>query len=250
MRDIGDRMKANYENRSRHELVRRMPVIIRVDGKAFHTFTRNFERPFSQRIIDAMVKGALAVAEEAQGFKLGYVQSDEASFFLTDYDDFSTQGWFNYVKSKVETIAASVMTATFNDALQAGRLAHFDARAFNLPREEVANYFLWRAMDWARNSVTMYCGAFYSPKQMHAQGKADQHEMLHAVGKNWATDLSDQRRNGTFILRDGTLRTDVLPTYAAVSALVDEWLHVDRATSPERVDTTSANNPGSINRTN
>lgn len=226
---IGDRMKANYEDRSRHLLLRRMPVIVRVDGKAFHTFTRSFE-PFDARIINAMQDSALAVCEEAQGCKCAYIQSDEASFLLTDYDTLTTEAWFGYVKSKVETIAASVMTAAFNRVLKTARLAYFDARAFNIPKEEVANYFLWRVMDWERNSVAMYCGSHFSAKQMHGQGKADQHEMLHGIGKNWATDLADVERNGCWLIRSEsgwTPRFDILPNWSNINAIVEPL--IDRA---------------------
>ena len=220
-------MKANYESRFRRELMRRTPLIVRVDGRAFHTYTRGMERPFSERLINAMVEAAQAVGAEMQGFKAGYVQSDEASFFATDYDTVQTGAWFGYVQSKVETIASSVMTAAFNRAMGNGRDAHFDARAFNVPREEVANYFLWRAMDWERNSVGMYCRAFFSHKQMSGQGKADQHEMLYGIGKNWATDLDARLRNGTWIFADGRVRTDVMPKYGEIAEILDPMIHCD-----------------------
>jgi tRNA(His) guanylyltransferase len=232
VRDIGDRMKANYEDRSRHLLVRRMPVVVRVDGKAFHTFTRGMAEPFDGSLVTAMVSAAQRVAEEMQGFKVGYIQSDEASFLLTDYDGLQTEAWFGYVKSKVETISASVMTAAFNLFMGdygCRKLAHFDARAFNIPREEVVNYFLWRALDWERNSVAMYCGAFHSSKQMHGQGKSDQHEMLHKLGKNWATDLNPQLRNGTWIFGDGCSQTDIVPSYATLAPLIDQYVNCDRS---------------------
>lgn len=226
---LGDRMKGNYEAPAKHLLTRRMPVIVRVDGRAFHTFTRGLDRPFDRGLQDAMVAGAMAVAEEMQGFKLAYVQSDEASFLLTDYDTFETQPWFGYVKSKVETIAASAMTAGFaRVSPNTSRMAMFDARAFSLPREEVANYFLWRALDWQRNSVAMYCGAHYSAKQMHGMGRSDQHEMLHAKGLNWATDLLPVWRNGFWLTKDGA-RDDIEPKYAEIAALVQPLVNCDLA---------------------
>lgn len=220
MKAIGDRIKSNYENRARYELTRRTPVIVRVDGRAFHTFTRGMNKPFDQKLIDSMVAGAVAVASEMQGFKAAYVQSDEASFFMTDYDTLQTDGWFGYCKSKIETISASVMTAAFNRNIALSHDAYFDARAFNIPKEEVANYFLWRCMDWERNSVSMYCNAHFSHKQMHGQGKAQQHEMLHTIGRNWTTDLTSQQRNGTWIFGQGEKRTDVLPSYDVINGLL------------------------------
>lgn len=238
---LGDRMKGNYEARDRHYLARRTPVIVRVDGRAFHTFTRGFEKPFDQRIMNAMTCAARAVCENAQGCKCAYVQSDEASFLLTDYDTLQKDAWFDYSQSKIESIAASLMTAVFNDYLRdlgTQKLAQFDARAFNVPREEVANYFLWRAKDWERNSVSMYCGAFYSAKEMHGQGRADQHEMLHAKGKNWATDLTPQQRNGTWFLphfvsgeRESAFIQcyEPLPQFADIDAVIDPLVNCDKA---------------------
>lgn len=234
---LGDRMKNNYERPARRVLTRRMPVIVRVDGRAFHTYTRGMERPFDLRMVQAMVKAATNTAGEMQGFKLGYVQSDEASFLLTDYDTFETQPWFGNVQNKIESITASLMTAYFNRAMETSRLATFDARAFSIPQEEIANYFLWRALDWERNSVQMYAQGHFSPKQLHGQGRADQHEMLHTKGLNWATDLSDQLRNGTFILRDG-MASDVLPNYQAVAAILSRAV-----TSPEPILAEEAGSP-------
>lgn len=227
MTDIGDRMKSFYEVRARRMLMRRTPLIVRVDGRAFHTFTRGMERPFDQKLIDAMIHAATSVSHEMQGFKAAYIQSDEASFFATDYDSLQTDGWFGYSQSKIETISASVMTAAFNRTMGMDRDAHFDARAFNIPREEVSNYFLWRSMDWERNSTSMYCGAFFSHRQMHGKGRSAQHELLHGAGKNWATDLSSQHRNGTWVFADGTKRTDILPRYDDIDSALNDLIQCD-----------------------
>lgn len=237
MQDIGDRMKANYEDRNRFYLARRTPVIVRVDGKAFHTYTRGFDRPFDMPLVVAMVDAAKHVAEEMQGFKAAYIQSDEASFFLTDYDELNTEAWFDYNKSKIETIAAATMTAYFNVHRLRTTVAVFDARSFSIPKEEVVNYFLWRAKDWERNSVSMYCRSIYSANQMHGQGKADQHELLHQAGKNWATDLSDQLRNGTWLFRSEreiVKRCDLLPKYADIAAVLDPLVNCDKQADPTK----------------
>lgn len=227
MKAIGDRIKNNYENRARQELIRRMPVIVRVDGRAFHTFTRGMKKPFDRYLIEAMVAGAKTVAAEMQGFKAAYIQSDEASFFITDYDTLQTHGWFDYRKSKIETISASIMTAAFNRKISLERDAHFDARAFNIPREEVANYFLWRVLDWERNSLSMYCKSFFSHKQMQGCGKVEQHEMLHSIGLNWAKDLTDQERNGTWIFVGGSTRVDISASYDTINQLLEPLIQCD-----------------------
>ena len=227
MKSIGDRIKENYENRARYELTRRIPVIIRIDGRAFHTFTRGMNRPFDQKLIDTMVESARVVANSIQGCKAAYVQSDEASFLVTDYDTLQTDAWFGYNKSKVESISSSIMTASFNRIMSIGTDAYFDSRSFNVPREEVSNYFLWRALDWERNSLTMYAGSFFSHKQLHGMNSADKHEMLHEIGKNWTTDLTSQQRNGTFII-SGEVRTDILPTYEQIDSVLSNLVYCDK----------------------
>lgn len=222
--NLGLRMKENYENRSQFYLTRRTPVIVRIDGRAFHTFTKSFKRPFDRRIIDSMVLSALTVAGEMQGFKLAYMQSDEASFLLTDYDTLETQAWFDYNKSKIETICASIMTAAFARCMRladVNQLAFFDARAFNIPVDEVSNYFLWRMQDWARNSVSMYARAYFSHKQLVGKKVTDMHEMLYRIGKNWTTDLCDDERNGTLILQNGITVVNCQPTYNDIDHYVE-----------------------------
>jgi len=232
---LGDRMKSNYELRQRRYLTCRTPVIVRVDGKAFHTFTKGFDKPFDARLMDAMILAASQLFGEAQGCKMGYIQSDEASFVLTDYDKLDTQGWFNYNADKIESISASCMTMAFNRAMRLCNrpgTAMFDARAFNIPKDEVANYFLWRAQDWHRNSITMYSQSFFSHKELHGKTCADMHEMLHGIGKNWTHDLDDDAKNGTFIARiDGEnhIVDTIKPKYGPISELWD-------AVRPEEID--------------
>lgn len=226
MKDIGDRMKNNYENRHRLYLTRRIPVIIRVDGRAFHSYTKNMNRPFDDTFINSMISSAKAVAEDMHGFKIAYVQSDEVSFLITDFDDLLTEAWFDYNKSKIETISASLMTAWFNKFMNTGKLAAFDARSFSIPVSEVANYFVWRSKDWERNSLAMYCGSFFSHKSLMNKNNKDRHDMLHAIGKNW-NDLNDTYKNGTFIIKDcGNIitRNNVLPRYDAISKVVEPYL--------------------------
>ena len=201
---LGDRMK-RYEQVQHHCLTRRMPAIIRVDGKAFHSFTRHCVKPFDNRLTDSLVSAAREVARSMQGFKLAYLQSDEISFMLCDYDAIETEAWFDYDLAKLVSVSASAMTAWFNFFHRTSdgepHVAMFDSRAFNVPEQEAANYFLWRAKDWERNSLSMYCRAYFSDKEMHGKGREQQHEMLHSVGKNWTTDLTEREKNGTWITR-------------------------------------------------
>lgn len=217
---IGTRFKDNYELRARHYLLRRVPVIIRVDGRAFHTLTRGATKPFDANVIKSMRAAAIETFTQMQGCKMAYIQSDEASFLLTDYDQFDTQAWFDYNKSKIETIAAATMSVAFTS--QYGRPGVFDARAFNVPVNEVSNYFLWRSLDWRRNSVAMYAQANFSHNELQGKRVADMHEMLHGIGKNWTTDLSDTEKNGTFLVQSPisfSVLASVKPDYKDIDVL-------------------------------
>lgn len=243
MEQLGDRIKQNYENRARHYLTRRMPVILRIDGVAFHTFTRPFEKPFSEEIIQSMLYSTIAIAKKIQGFKCAFVQSDEVSILLTDYDRFETSAWFDYNKSKVESVTASLMAGYFQRNIFdeflykqfTDNIPYFDCRSFNIPREEVVNYFLWRALDWKRNSLNMYCSSFFSHKQLENKNQADKHEMLHNIGKNWTTDLEPIIKNGSFVVKENVDNRevykslhDVLPNYDSIAAVLDPLIYCDK----------------------
>jgi len=229
---LSGRMK-RYEKVSSPELYRKIPVIVRVDGRAFYTFTRKFKRPYDENFIKAMLSAARAVAEDMQGFKLGYVQSDEASFLLTDYDNIESQPWFDNDLSKIVSIASSLMSVYFNSHIyditmgQINKQVVFDARAFNLPKEEVANYFLFRSKDWERNSLQMYARSIFSHKELNGKKRKDIHEMLHIKGRNWTKDVPLQEKNGTFFYKGkiGLInKIDILPNYESVSALVETFI--------------------------
>lgn len=200
---IGERMKTNYENRYRVRLTRRTPAIIRLDGKAFHTLTKHFEKPFDFHFINSMNGTARVLCNEIQNAKCAYVQSDEISILLIDYDSLQTEAWFDYNLQKMVSVSAGLASANFLLFMRYFGLEYidapcFDSRTFNIPREEVCNYFIWRQKDWIRNSVHMYASSFYSHKQLNKKKQEDMHEMLHEKGKNWI-DLDGKLKNGSFI---------------------------------------------------
>ena len=204
---LGDRMKG-YENAYRMYLPQRLPVIVRVDGRAFHTLTKCFKRPFDFLFHNVMVKTATALCQEISGAKIAYTQSDEISVLITNNDTIDTQPWFGNNLQKLVSLAASIATLSFNNALRRESLskvadtlensiylngiyhnawlhATFDARAFVLPEDEVCNYFHWRQTDATRNSIQMAAQALYSHKELHGKNCDDLQEMIFQKGINW-----------------------------------------------------------------
>jgi len=232
---LGARMK-RYEDVSHHALTRRTPVIIRVDGKSFHTYTEKLERPFDRTLIMAMVTAATRVMNNIQGCKLAYVASDEASFLLTDWENLETQPWFDYNLQKIVSIAASLMTAYFNTeiktlndlylasfdipAFKPLASAMFDARAFNIPREEVSNYFLWRAKDWERNSLQMVARNEFSHKQLQGIDCDTIKTMLLSQNIDWENFREDEKY-GTFVTKTGD-GIFIKPNFVDINTFVEK----------------------------
>jgi tRNA(His) 5'-end guanylyltransferase len=203
---LGDRIKSYYEDRYRISLPRRSNVIIRVDGRSFHTYTKGLKRPYDEGLSEDMDATMKYLCENIQGAKMGYVQSDEISIWLTDYDDIKTDAWFDYNIQKMCSIAAALATAKFNqlrmqrrcwdgddldgildsDEIATHKLAMFDARVFVIPGiNEVANYFIWRQQDATRNSISMAAQSMYSPKDLHGKTSEEKQEMMFQKGTNW-----------------------------------------------------------------
>lgn len=211
---LGDRMKGQYEDRTRFMLPRRTYTILRLDGKAFHTYTRGLKKPFDNDLFEDMDAAIVQLLPEIQGAVLAYTQSDEISVLVTDFAKPSTSAWFDGNLQKMVSVASSIMTAEFNQLRRMRHfetqpsfanfsLAFFDCRAFTIPdRIEVMNYFRWRQQDCVRNSVSMVAQANFSHNELHGKGQSDMHEMLHQKGVNWATDFTDGEKNGRVIVKE------------------------------------------------
>jgi tRNA(His) 5'-end guanylyltransferase len=180
-----------------------MPVIIRLDGKAFHTMTRRCEKPFDDWFANSMVDTAVELCANIQGAKCAYIQSDEISILVTDFARLTSDAWFDYNLQKMVSVSAGIASAYFSKCFFycQTKYATFDSRAFNVPKDEVCNYFIWRQQDWIRNSIHMLSQSYYSHKQLHKKNTKDMHEMLYEKGVNWA-DLAPKWKNGTFVFYD------------------------------------------------
>ena len=213
--ELGIRMKTYYEQIPKTKLMRRTPVAIRLDGKAFHTFTRGFEKPFDEVLGNAMRETMKYLCENIQGCVFGYTQSDEITLILVDYRKLNSDAWFDYEVQKMCSISASMATMKCNkifyqnftqwkdklfnckDIEYANKLldaycvaiekgAMFDARCFNIPKEEVANLIYWRQLDASRNSIQMVGQAYFSHNELQHKSNSNIQDMLmekHQI--NW-----------------------------------------------------------------
>lgn len=244
---LGDRMKNNYENRSKTYLVRRMPVIIRLDGKAFHTFTRGMKKPYDKIFHNTMNATMEYLCENIQGCKLGYTQSDEITLLLTDYDTLDTDAWFDNNVQKICSVSASMATMAFNklldmnvndyyesiwdeviedweaptedvkyygklvDAVEKG--AMFDSRCFNIPEEEVTNCFIWRQQDATRNAIQMLGQCNFSHKELHGKSCNDIQDMLMTQKGINFNDMPTEFKRGVCCVKEKYAAVD-LATYS------------------------------------
>lgn len=234
---LGDRMKNNYENVNRFYLTRRIPVIIRMDMKAGHTFTRGMKKPFDDIFVKTMQETMKYLCENIQGCVLGYTQSDEISLVLTDYAEFTTDAWFGNNLQKMCSVSASMATLAFNKVFNdnivkyidnhfdtdcdvmkdlaeytkilinaRNKGAMFDSRVFTIPKEEVCNYMIWRQQDATRNSIQSVGQANFSDKELHKKSTKDIQDMLMTQkGINWNDYATTLKRGSCCIKADDSL---------------------------------------------
>jgi tRNA(His) guanylyltransferase len=187
-----------------------LPVIVRLDGRAFHTFTKGMTRPFYEPMSRAMIETARYLVAESNA-NFAYTQSDEITLVYWNEDPSAERAHAGRIQKLVSLLAA-MATAKFNQEVvlrmpeRARKLPIFDARVFNLPSlDEMVNCVLWRTWDCEKNSLTMAASAYYSHKALHGQNGPAKHELLHAKGVNWA-DYPAFFKNGTFLRRESAER--------------------------------------------
>ena len=264
--DLGKRMKEFYEQVPKTRLVRRVPVAIRIDGKAFRTFTRGCQKPFDKVLMQSMQETTKYLCENVQGCVFGYTQSDEITLILVDYKELDTSAWFDYEVQKLCSISASMATMAFNKffaknvdewgrktfadwdeggtndpevinspewelmqtysrALAKG--AMFDARCFNIPKEEVTNLVYWRQLDAARNSIQMVGQANFSHKELQNKSCNMIQDMLHEQkGINWNDFPVDCKRGAAVIKKK--IGTNVAAACGIAGATYETRWVIDR----------------------
>lgn len=271
--DLGKRMKEYYEQISKTKLMRRCPVVLRIDGRAFHTFCRSFNKPFDDILVKTMQDTMKYLCENIEGCVLGYTQSDEISLLLIDYKKLDTAAWFDYEVQKLCSISASMATLAFNkffydnvefnfqeewakinekitnkeisseeaepmfDKLEDEyydkyyskcNKAMFDSRCFNIPKEEVTNYFYWRQLDATRNSIQMVGQANFSHKELQNKSCNDiQNMLLTEKDINW-NELITYKKRGSCCVKKEFVQDDITQTKWVVDKNIPIFKGEDR----------------------
>ena len=205
---LGDRMKA-YEKCYNFSLPRRTHVILRLDGKSFHTWTRGLSKPYDEDLWRVFCETTIDLVKHIQNVQFAYFQSDEISIYMNDFATIRTEPWFGNELQKLVSVSASVCTAHFNKSARSlpsfeeKPLAYFDSRAFVLPEQaEVFNYVYWRFKDCMRNSIMSAGQHYFSQKQLHKKNTSEVKEMLfQECGIKWSKDFPDWNKNGSLCFR-------------------------------------------------
>ena len=251
MRDaLGDRMKNNYESVTDFKLIRRMPVIIRLDIRAGHNVTKKMKFPWDDIFHNCMDFTMTTLCQDVQNAQFAYTQSDEISILLCDFYKLDTEQFFGGRVQKIASTTASMASLAFNRALMYN-LMHadfetdsvqqdmaiyanqinkvvFDSRVFNVPANEVCNYFIWRQKDAERNSLQMLSYSVYSHKELYKKNRDDMHEMLHQKNINW-NNYPTKFKRGTCAIKlfSKWHIDDDIPIFTQDREYINKYLHVD-----------------------
>ena len=199
MSNLGDRMKL-YEEPTRLRLQIKTPVVIRVDGRSFHTYTRGAQKPYDVLIQKAMQAATLALCNKAMGAVVGFQQSDEITVICQDWQNYESEQWFGGNVQKIATAAVVIATNAFNSypgVIEAFGQASFDGRVHNIPHHEIVNHLIWRQQDTLRNSVSSLAQYYFSHSDLQGKSCDEMKAMLlEKVDVDWVTVLPSFVRNG------------------------------------------------------
>ena len=203
--DLGDRMKGYEMAEAGRMLIPGLPVMMRLDGKAFHTFTKGLARPFDKRLTDLMVDTTKFLVESTNAI-VGYTQSDEITLILYTENP-ETQLFFDGRIQKLTSVVTSMATAFFNRELpkalpeKADKFAYFDCRVWNVPSTvEAVNTLVWRELDATKNAISMAAQHYYSHKELQNKSGKEKQEMLFQKGVNF-NDYPSFFKRGSYVRR-------------------------------------------------
>lgn len=204
--ELGDRMK-QYEQLGgcQDRLMPLLPIIVRLDGVSFHTFTKGLVRPYDGRMVDLMVESTRYMVQETNA-RIGYTQSDEISLLICPSSRFQ-QVYFGGRKSKLTSVLAAKLSVFFNESLRryipekVDSAPVFDCRVWSVPTQyEAVNSFLWRERDATKNAISAAAQSLYSSGELHGASCSEMQELLFAKGVNF-NDYPACFKRGTYVQR-------------------------------------------------
>ena len=250
---LDERMK-KYEYITRHYLMCRTPVIVRIDGKAFHTFTKGMKKPFDHIFMESIQDTMKYLCENVQGCVLGYCQSDEISLVLLDYETLDTCAWFDNNLNKIISITSSMASVYFNQQFYLNLLDYkiknreskdrdveyenrllakisslpvFDSRAFNLSKEEVNNYFVWRQQDAIKNAIQMIGRAYFTHKELENKNGKEIVDMLDSIKVNYHSFSTCEKRGTCCIKTDKGWKLDTeIPIFKDDKDYIEKLIYI------------------------
>jgi len=207
--ELGDRQKFYESQSTSKSFIKGIPLMCRLDGKAFHTFTKGLERPYDVRLSSIMVILTKYLVKITNA-KVGYTQSDEITLYLNT-NSVNSELFFNGKEFKLYSISGiasskfyQLITKYLSEKCVDDDLLitpSFDARWFNVPNiDEVVNNFIWRQNDAIRNSISMAAQSVYSHNDLQFKPSNVLQEMLFQKGINW-NNYPPFFKHGTFVKR-------------------------------------------------
>ena len=230
-----------YEKAYDIKLPKRMPIILRIDGRSFHQVLKNAEKPFDKDVKTFMDSVAVALVDEVGGAVFAYVQSDEVNLLVINYSTLEFEPYFNNELQKIVSVTASIATREFNSMIDTYKnkakilYGTFDSRAFVLPKEEVCNLFLWRQQDCERNSVQMVARSLYTHKQCENKNNSQLQDMMFKKGINWNSLPVWQKRGRAVyrkaytenrVLKSRIIIDDEIPVFSEDREFIDRFVNV------------------------
>lgn len=230
---LAERMR-EYEDVFRYKLPRRLPLLIRLDGKAFHTLTRNYEKPWDTDFMSFMDSVALFLCKKVQTVQLAYLQSDELTLLLHNYKKLNSEPWFDNTLQKIVSISAGYASAYFsvrnyqkNPLLDIEEVIEvFDSRAWVLPESEVNNILLSRQQDATRNAIQMLGQAHFSHNQLQNKSCSQIQELLWQEHKINFNEFEPYYKRGRCVVRgiDGWFVDRSIPIFSQDPNYIEQWL--------------------------
>lgn len=238
-KSLGDRMKEYEAVTTSATLTRRVPTILRLDGRAFHSISRKLASPYDEVFHECMCIATANLCKSVQGSRFAYHFSDEISILLIDYEKVETEPYFGYSLQKIVSVTASACTSFFASACVDKGVSWctpfpmFDCRAFNIPQDDVVNYFLWRQQDCTRNSIQTLARTMYSHKQLFNADTSKMQDMMMEKGVNWNKSPTRFKRgigmfNGVAGTGKGWVADYETPMFSKDRVYIDRWVNWER----------------------